>query len=91
MTARTSKEAIYDDEISPLLKKILEICKTHKIAMLSEFCLGYDDDNPDSQLCCTSALLTEDHEPTERIKEAFNVLKPQPQFMTITTVSKRKK
>lgn len=87
MTARTPKEAIYDEQISPLMRQILEICKTHKIAMLSEFCLGYDDENPDNQLCCTSALLTEEHEPTERIKEAYDVLKQKTQFMTFTTIS----
>ena len=88
--ARTLKEEIYDQQISPLLKQILDICKSHKIAVLTEFCLGYDEEYPDSQLCCTSALVTEDHEPTERILEAFQVLKPsEPQFMAFTLITKK--
>ena len=84
---RTPKEAIYDEQISPLMSKILEICKAHKIAMLSEFCLGWEEDEEDdeNQLCCTSALLKDEHEPTQRILEAYDLLKPKiAPFMAFT-------
>lgn len=42
-----TKEQVYDSEISPLMEKIIAICKKHKIAMLCDFGLGDD-------LKCTS-------------------------------------
>lgn len=51
-----NKEEIYDEEISPLMAQILDICKTHKIGMVASFALPTSDD---AALRCTSAL-TED-------------------------------
>ena len=86
--ARTAKEEIYDNQISPIMRQILAICQEHKIAVLAEFCLGYDED-ADDELCCTSALLTEDHEPTERILKAFDLLKPRPSFIAFAITTKK--
>ena len=37
---RSEKEKIYDEQISPLLKQVIEICKEHKIPMIANF--GFD-------------------------------------------------
>lgn len=45
------KEKIYDEEISPLMEKIIEICKKHKIPIFASF--QYSDDN----FCTSKARL----------------------------------
>lgn len=44
-----SKENTYDNEISPLMAKVIDICKANSIGMVATFDL--DDD-----LCCTSSI-----------------------------------
>ena len=68
-----NKEEIYDEQISPLIAQILAICKEHKVPMVAQFGIPTDGD-PD--LCCTSALLTDEYEPHPHMLEAFGVLKP---------------
>lgn len=67
-----NKEQIYDAEISPLMAKILEVCKREKIAMVAQFSTPNDDD-PD--LLCTSALLDKEYDPTKAQLAAFGLLK----------------
>ena len=49
-----NKEKIYDEQISPLMKEILEICKRENIPMFSEF--QFSDDG-----FCTSAIPNKEH------------------------------
>ncbi|MES0445036.1 MAG: hypothetical protein ABUJ92_00685 [Desulfobacterales bacterium] len=37
-------EVIYDEEISPLMKQIIAICKEHQIPMVASFCYRIDED-----------------------------------------------
>lgn len=37
------KEKIYDEQISPLMKQIIEICKTNEIPVFAEFQFGSND------------------------------------------------
>ena len=37
-------EAVYDEEISPLMKKIIEICKQHEMPMVASFCYRTDEE-----------------------------------------------
>lgn len=37
------KEAVYDSEISPLMKQIIAICKREKIGLLACFSIGGDE------------------------------------------------
>lgn len=67
-----NKEQVYDSEISPLMAKILEICKREKIAMVAQFSTPNDDD-PD--LLCTSALLEKEFNPTRDQLAALSILK----------------
>lgn len=53
-----TKEQVYDEEISPLMARIIEIAKEHKIAMLASFHVP-SDYNEDLQ--CSTVLLANDH------------------------------
>lgn len=57
-----SKEEIYDIEIAPLMRQIVEICQRHKIAMLADFAISREDHGPFHVL---TALLAEEYEPTQ--------------------------
>lgn len=52
-----NKEQIYDEEIQPLMEKILKICQNNKISVLASF---HTPNLEDPDLMCTSALLGED-------------------------------
>jgi hypothetical protein len=67
-----TKEQVYDDEINPLMAKIIEICKREKIAMVASFRTPNAED-PD--LMCTSALLADDFEPTQDMHAAFQIIR----------------
>ena len=79
-----SKEAIYDEQINPLMARILEICKEHKIAMLADFFFSDAED-----LHCTSALLPKDFSPSEEQLAAYKILTTTKGFaMAITEETK---
>ena len=49
------KEAVYDAQIAPLMKQILEITRQHGIQMLASFALMDQDPNyNDESMVCTS-------------------------------------
>lgn len=48
-----NKEQIYDDQISPLMRQIIQICKDNGIAMMADFAIPTDEDDG---LRCTSLL-----------------------------------
>lgn len=82
--AETEKEAIYDEQISPLMQEIIRICKEHKIAMLAEFALGYPE-GQESQLKCTTILLEDEFDPTPEQMQALEIIKPKrPQVFAFT-------
>lgn len=76
-----TKEQIYDEQVAPLMKQVLSVCKEHKIAMVAQFAVPTEDD-PD--LLCTSALLDDQYEPHPHMIAALRVLKPSPQAFSIT-------
>jgi hypothetical protein len=53
-----NKEQVYDELINPLMARIIEICKEHRIAMLASFSIPTADD---ADLCCTSCLLDDEY------------------------------
>ena len=66
-----SKEMIYDEEIAPLMNKILKICQANKIAMLAQFATPSESDK---DIVCTSALLRNEFKPTKNMIEAICIL-----------------
>lgn len=47
------KEQVYDEQISPLMDKIISICEENKIDMVATFCLEKIDDD---ELLCTTLI-----------------------------------
>ncbi|PVX61281.1 hypothetical protein [Paraburkholderia unamae] len=68
-----NKEQIYDAQISPLMGKIIEICRLNKIAFVASFAIPNEEDN---NLCCSSAMLGDEFEPPVEFKRAWNEIKP---------------
>lgn len=61
-----TKEEVYDESISPLMKQILAVCKEHGIAMVCDFELD-DLGGDDGPLFCTSVLVPKDA--SEKMKD----------------------
>ena len=74
-----NKEQIYDEQISPLMVQIIEICKESKIAMVFSF---YLPDGEQNTLHCSSALVSDEYEPSESLLEAWAVICPESRPMT---------
>jgi len=79
-----SKEDIYDNEISPLMKQIIELCKKHGIAMIANFACPSDEDEDLQAL----TILPDQHgkHPANH-KEALYCIRPssRPPMMLTTT------
>lgn len=64
-----TKEEIYDEQINPLMAKIIEICREYKIAHVCSFSLDHE-----SGLCCTTCQTKDEFEPPEKFLEAVRIL-----------------
>jgi hypothetical protein len=65
------KEAVYDSQIYPLMKQVIEICKREKIAILSSFALEEDEEG--DFLMCTTAIFEPGNRP-DQMERAYHVL-----------------
>jgi hypothetical protein len=52
-------EKVYDEEVAPLMTKIIEICKQHKLPMFATFLYANDLESGDDGVC-TSFLMFEE-------------------------------
>lgn len=87
--ARTTKEAIYDEHISPLMAQIITLCKEHKINMIADFSLGPDPTCDDQPLYCTTALTKVDPSDTDgtaRMNRGYDALKPRMHAFAMTII-----
>lgn len=51
-------EKVYDEEISPLMQQIIEICRREKMPMFATFCFRHDPEHPDGEFgMCTTNML----------------------------------
>jgi hypothetical protein len=57
-------ESVYDSEIAPLMTKIIEVCKAHKLPMFATFLFANDPDGDDG-LCTTNLMFKERPIPEE--------------------------
>lgn len=73
----SSKEEVYDKEISPLMQEIIRICKENKINMAATFSLDFNAEE-DSPLYCDTVLKvdTTDSQGWERIGSVHKILQP---------------
>jgi len=78
------KETVYDEQISPLVKQINEICKEHGISVMSSFILDEhgdeESDNFGHAMTCLSYLPVEgdNEEELAKMRRAKAELRPQP-------------
>jgi hypothetical protein len=82
-----NKEEIYNRDIAPLMAQIIGVCEANKIAVLATFHIPTEEDE---NLQCTTALLTDEFNPPERLVKALGVIRPPalPSLM-VTTQSPR--
>ncbi|AQQ34572.1 hypothetical protein A8E95_11675 [Burkholderia cenocepacia] len=70
----TTKEQIYDEQISPLMTQIISICKERKIPIVASFFTPGDDD---PELAVTTALLGAGFEAPQNFSNALRELRPE--------------
>ena len=69
-----TKEQIYDEQIAPLMKQIIAICKEHKIANVCTFSLINDDN--DGVMYCTTMNILDECDPPEKFFAIRDILYP---------------
>jgi len=74
------KEAVYDEQISPLMTQIIAICKEHGIPHIAAFFIGGDD----GDMLCTTINTTLDHTPDVLCDAVKALFPPRPSFMAMT-------
>jgi len=92
----TERERIYDEELSPLMTKIIEVCREHDIPLVFSCQLNDDrvgdadvdeEGEPVGPFFCTTFIVPEDS--SEKMKKGAAVLKPDPptwwEARTVTT------
>jgi len=78
-----TKENVYDEQISPLVHQIINICKEHNIALLLSAQLQDEDDET---LYCTTILPGNDDVSDEKFVQALNIIRPPSRALHITTI-----
>jgi hypothetical protein len=71
------KEKVYDEEIAPLMSKIIEICKRENLAMASQFYLQeeFEDAEYEGPMYCTTVICPEgDTEGHDQIKHVAGAM-----------------
>ena len=56
-------EAVYDEQISPLMEKIIAICQKNHLPMLAVFAYGYHADDETSETCQIAVMLWPERTP----------------------------
>jgi len=76
-----SKEAVYDEQINPLMAQIIAICKEHDIPLVADFQLDDDRDacDPGDTFHCTTYVVPENA--SKRLHAAKRALDPLPPVM----------
>lgn len=68
-----TREEIYDAEISPLMKRIIEVCKEHDIPAIAQFQID-DRTDEDDDFFCSTALVPKDA--ARKMRQAEMLLRP---------------
>lgn len=51
------KEDVYDNEIAPLMKQIIEVCKREELPMVAQFYLKKEREDNGQPMYCTTTLV----------------------------------
>lgn len=83
------KESIYDNEIAPLMQKIIEICLRENLPMAAQFYLKEERDGDGDPLYCTTVIRpegnSEGHEQIAFVAESMKYGKQgKPYVMAVT-------
>jgi hypothetical protein len=78
------KEAVYDAEISPLMSRIIAICKEHEIPCVASF--QYVDDVERGPGHCTTALVNEARGDSLFIRKVATAARPEKPFVLAETI-----
>ena len=82
-----NKETAYDEHISPLMTKIIALCKEHKINMAATFALDHREDDGQPLYCTTILIPDQDDEPgAKRMRECRRTMYPQPSLLAFTII-----
>jgi len=74
-------EKVYDEEISPLITQIIEICNKHKMPMLASFAYEHDEENGIGH--CTTLLNCFENRYIENLQNANREVRTQPHCMSM--------
>jgi len=81
-----NKEDVYDNEISPLMTKIIDICKEHKIPMLASF--TYENCEEKGTGRCTTLLNGFENRKDEEFQQANKIVRNGGHQSFATTIRK---
>jgi hypothetical protein len=92
------KEAVYDEQIAPLMKQIIEICKKEKLYFVSQFYLKQEREDADCDnqaMYCSTVIIpartdihSEHHEHLSHVADAMKYGKEgKPWAMAVTVRS----
>lgn len=63
-------EAAYDEHVAPLMKKVIALCKEHRIPVFATFQLTSNDDGNDVLLCTTRIPFNGESDKFDRAHDA---------------------
>lgn len=78
VTETYNHEDIYDKEISPLMKQIIDICNTHKIPMLCSF--AYQNINEKGLGHCDTILNSYENRKIQMFHDAYSLIHNRKHF-----------
>lgn len=79
-------ESVYDEQINPLMKRIIAICKKHRMPMLASF--AYADDGPDGEEHYCSTALNWPGRETDALNAALREIRRRPFALAITVTTR---
>lgn len=77
-------ESVYDEQISPLMKQIIDICKEHNLPMIASF--AFENCEERGPGCCTTHLSFKER-PIKEFAEAMSIIKGKTLLSAITIMS----
>lgn len=85
-------EAVYDEQIAPLMTQIIAICKEHKIPMFASFLYSRLDDDEGTNNFCTTLVNEDPHsKELQRCNDIVHNGLPENRLMAFRITTERAK
>jgi hypothetical protein len=81
-------ESVYDAEIAPLMTKIIEICKAHKLPMFATFLYVNDPEAGDEGVCTTNLMFGDERPVPQKIRNLEPSLRSSTGALRLTVKDK---